>query len=74
MQAIEFEAMPEHHTIRVPDSVPDGVPMRVLLLWEPSPLPAADFKRLFASVTDGLTDADLARADDRGREEPTWGI
>lgn len=32
MQAIEFEATTFQHTIRVPDSVPDGVSLRVLLL------------------------------------------
>lgn len=32
MQAIEFEATTFKHTIRVPDSVPDGVALRVLLL------------------------------------------
>ena len=74
MQAIEFEALPEHHIIQVPESVPDGVPMRVLLLWEPPAEPAVDLKQLFVSVTEGLTDDDLARADDRGREEPSWGI
>lgn len=74
MQAIEFEALPEHHTIQLPEGVPDGIPMRVLLLWEPVAEAAADLKQLFVSVTEGLTDDDLARPDDRGREEPSWGI
>ncbi|MFA7242548.1 MAG: hypothetical protein WC091_20755 [Sulfuricellaceae bacterium] len=34
MQAIEFEAVPEHHMIRVPDGIPDNVPLRVLLLLD----------------------------------------
>jgi hypothetical protein len=37
MQAIEFEAIPEQHTIRIPEDIPDGVPLRVLLLWESPP-------------------------------------
>jgi hypothetical protein len=32
MQAIEFEATPVQHTIRIPDYIPDGVAVRVLLL------------------------------------------
>lgn len=74
MQAIEFDAMPQQHTIRVPDSVPDGVSLRVVLLWEPAAPPAAGVKGLLASAVEGLTDDDLARTDDRGREEPSWGI
>ena len=34
MQAIEFEAVPKHHMIRVPDGIPDNVPLRVLLLLD----------------------------------------
>jgi hypothetical protein len=32
MQAIEFEATSFQHTIRIPDEIPDGVSLRVLLL------------------------------------------
>jgi len=72
MQAIEFEAIPEQHTIRIPEDIPDGVPLRVLLLWE-SPLESdTDFKNLFASVTEGLTDEDLSRPRDLAREETEW--
>jgi hypothetical protein len=34
MQAIEFEAVAHNRLIRIPDSVPDGVVMRVLLLLD----------------------------------------
>ena len=37
MHAIEFEAVSKHHTIRIPDEVPDNVNLRVLLLLD-SPL------------------------------------
>lgn len=74
MQMIEFETMPQQHTIRLPDSVPDGIPLRIVLLWEPSTPSKADLKGLFVGTVEGLTDDDLVRADDRGREEPTWGI
>lgn len=32
MQAIEFEAVADQHMLRLPDQVPDGVKLRVLLL------------------------------------------
>jgi hypothetical protein len=32
MQAIEFKATSFQHTIRIPDDIPDGVSLRVLLL------------------------------------------
>jgi hypothetical protein len=32
MQAIEFETIAQHHSLRVPDQVPDGVKLRVLVL------------------------------------------
>lgn len=35
MQAIEFEAIADHqHRIRVPDHVPEGIRLRVLLLMD----------------------------------------
>lgn len=74
MQAIEFEATPEQHTIRLPDGIPDGIPLRVLLLWEPPRKSDQDLKSLFASVTEGLTDEDLSRPRDLGREEIEWDI
>ena len=74
MQAIEFEATATHHTIRVPDDVPEGVSMRVLLLWEPVQNPVGDLKTLFTSVLDGLSEEDLVRPVDMGREEPSWDI
>jgi len=74
MQAIEFEAIPRQRTIQLPEEVPDGIPMRVVLLWEPFASSDVELKRLFVSVVEGLTDEDLARPSDLGREEPEWGI
>ncbi|HPF57634.1 MAG TPA: hypothetical protein P5149_01140 [Candidatus Competibacteraceae bacterium] len=34
MQAIEFEAIADQHMLRLPDQVPDGVKLRVLLLLD----------------------------------------
>ena len=34
MRAIEFEAVAKQHMVRLPEQVPDGVKLRVLLLME----------------------------------------
>ncbi|HCI13599.1 MAG: hypothetical protein A2063_07485 [Gallionellales bacterium GWA2_60_142] len=74
MHAIEFEATAHQHTIRLPDSVPDGVPLRVLLLSQAplAPTPDRNLKPLLASVTEGMSEADIARPHDLGRETPEW--
>ena len=33
-QQIEFEAMPFQHTVRIPDYIPDGVSVRVILYFD----------------------------------------
>ncbi len=58
---IEFATVAEYHSIRMPDGVPSGVPVRVVLMWEPVAATADRLKDLFASLTEGLTDADLTR-------------
>lgn len=35
-QQIEFEAMPFQHTVRIPDYIPDGVSVRVILSFDDS--------------------------------------
>lgn len=74
MHAIEFEATPHQHTIRLPDSVPDGVPLRVLLLSQaPLAKPVeCNLKALLASIAEGMDEADTARPRDLGRETPEW--
>lgn len=74
MQAIEFEAVSENHRIQLPDTAPNGVRMRVLLLWEPPSPSETDLKALFSSVTEGLTAADLERPRDFGRGDVEWDI
>ena len=48
------------HTIRLPDSIPDGVRLRVLLLSEaPLAKPVVhNLKAVLASIAEGLTEAD----------------
>ena len=85
MQAIEFEAIAHQHTIHIPDTVPDGVMLRVLLLLDEnthSPPKQSEqtidstegeaLKALLASMTEGLTDEDLFRPREFGRELPEW--
>lgn len=33
-QQIEFEAVPFQHTVRIPDYIPDGVSVRVILSFD----------------------------------------
>ena len=76
MKAIEFEATAEHHCIRLPDAIPDGTHLRVLLLMDDASAAAADsgeLKPLLAVLTEGLTAEDLHRPRDFGRSGPEWG-
>ena len=74
MHAIEFEATSHQHTIRLPDSVPDGIPLRVLLLSQAPLANPVDrnLKALLASIAEGMTVEDTARSRDLGREVPEW--
>jgi len=74
MQSIEFETVAHHHSIRIPESVPDGVRLRVRLVVEPEPeiAQAGDLKTLLAGLAEGLTEEDLQRPRDTGREIPEW--
>jgi len=38
MQAIEFEAIPYQHSIHLPEQIPDGIKLRVLVLMEDTEL------------------------------------
>jgi hypothetical protein len=78
MQAIEFEATTFQHTIRIPDSVPDGVTLRVLLLVDDK-ITTKDrdagqqWKNLLGSIPNVGSDEDFARPLDYGREQ-IWDI
>ena len=74
MQSIEFEAIAHHHNIRIPESVSDGVRLRVRLVLEQEPAfaIAGNLKALLAGLAEGLTDEDLHRPCDTGREIPQW--
>lgn len=75
MRAIEIEATVEQHSIRLPESIPDGTQLRVLLLLEEPPSSSAgsdDLKALLAGLTEGLTTEDLQRQRDFGRGDLEW--
>jgi hypothetical protein len=65
MKAIEFETVSRQHSVRLPDCIPDGTRMRVLLLLEDhapaGPPEDGDLKDLLAGLTEGLTEEDLLR-------------
>ena len=77
MQAIEFEATAHNHIIRIPDNVPDGVLMRVLLLVNESvkitESTENQWKNLLSSMPDVGTDEDFVRNKEYGREL-SWDI
>jgi hypothetical protein len=81
MQTIEFEAIAHEHTIRIPDTVPDGVRLRVLLKLDettasfpeqaPQPSDSAEgkaLKALLAAMPDVGDDEDFSRPLDYGRK------
>jgi hypothetical protein len=75
MKAIEIEATVEKHCIRLPDAIPDGTHLRVLLLMDeasPAAGDSGDLKQLLSSLTEGLTDEDLRRPRDFGRGDTEW--
>jgi len=76
MQAIEFEATTFQHTIRVPDYIPDGVSLRVLLLVDDKKANndsdvGQHWKNLLAAMPDVGSDEDFSRPLDYGRDQ-TW--
>jgi hypothetical protein len=75
MKAIEIEATVEKHCIRLPDAIPDGTHLRVLLLMDEASAAvtdSGDLKQILAELTEGLTDEDLRRPRDFGRGGTEW--
>jgi hypothetical protein len=74
MKAIEFEATASQHTIRVPDQVPEGVAVRVLILFDEAKTGAnagQHWKTLLTAMPDVGSDEDFSRPLDYGREQ-SW--
>jgi len=77
MKAIEFETTAEKRSIRLPDAIPDGTRLRVLLLLDDEPATVTDgrdLKRALSGLVEGLTEEDLKRSRDFGRGDAEWAI
>ena len=75
MQTIEFEATAYQHTIRIPDNIPDGMTLKVLL-WVDESVSAnknteQSWKDLLASMPNVGSDEDFSRPLEYAREQ-TW--
>jgi hypothetical protein len=73
MQAIEFEATSFQHTIRIPDTIPDGVSLRVLLLVDEETNndgggnTGKRFKSLLKNIPNVGSDEDFSRPTDNDK-------
>jgi hypothetical protein len=75
MKAIEFETTAKNHLVQLPEDIPDGKKIRVLVLFDEqkqSNSHEQDIKALLASISEGLEDNDLRRQYDFGREAANW--
>ena len=74
MKAVEFEATAENNILRLPDEIPDGKKLRILLLFDEDEAGAGseDIKMQLLNLTEGLNSNDLKRDEDTGREVPEW--
>lgn len=74
MKALEVTVTPHNHMVRLPADIPNGLPVRlVILIDEPMRDQAeGDLKELLSSVANGLNEDDLQRVPDTGREESQW--
>lgn len=76
-QHIEFETTTFQHTIRIPDTIPDGVSVRIVLSFDDTPINHArdndHWKNLLGTMPNVGNDDDFTRPIDYGREQ-TWDI
>jgi len=72
MQTIEFETTAFQHTVRIPDDVPDGVLVRIVLSFDDAATKTlsnkSHWKNLLGSMPNVGNDEDFARSLDYGRE------
>lgn len=72
MKTIEFEATPVQHTIRIPDTVPDGVSVRIILSFDDAKTKTVSnkshWKDLPYSMPNVGNDDDFARENDAKRQ------
>ncbi len=76
-QHIEFETTTFQHTVRIPDTIPDGVSVRIVLSFDDTPINQArdndHWKNLLGTMPNVGNDDDFTRPIDYGREQ-TWDI
>ncbi|MDA8119730.1 MAG: hypothetical protein M0Z85_06700 [Gammaproteobacteria bacterium] len=74
MRALEFESVTHNHSVPVPENIPDGTPVKVVVLTQAASTEDRQrtFKGLLCEVAQGLTDADLERSRETGRAIPEW--
>lgn len=71
MKAIEFEAVAENHILKLPEGIPEGKKLRILLLFDDDiTTDTNDIKSQLLNLTEGLTDEELKRNTESGREVP----
>jgi len=73
-QQIEFETVPFQHTVRIPDYIPDGVVVRVVLSFDDEKTKCTtnqNWKELLGAMPNVGNDEDFIRDADYDREI-TW--
>ena len=69
MQTIEFETTAFHHTVRIPDTIPDGVLVRVVLSFDDTAPKntlsnKSHWKNLLVAMSNVGSDEDFSRSTD----------
>lgn len=74
MKALEVTVTPHNHMVKLPMDIPNGQPVRLVILIDEGNQsePEGDIKELLSTVAEGLTNDDLRRVNDIGREQPRW--
>ncbi len=68
MQTIEFETTAFQHTVRIPDTIPDGVSVRIVLSFDDTTTKTlgnkSHWKNLLGAMTNVGSDEDFSRSTD----------
>jgi len=70
MQVIEFETTAHNNIIRIPNTIPEGAAIRVLLLMDDNIIiqpENSDLKTPLASIAEGMSDADIQHVLDKSK-------
>ncbi|MFW5771147.1 MAG: hypothetical protein ACOCX9_06900 [Spirochaetota bacterium] len=74
MKVVEFETKTYNKVLHLPDGIPEGKKVRVLLLYNDDEIDnrKQKIKSQLTTLTEGLSEEDLARQKDTGREDIDW--